>query len=377
MDGQNPTIIFVTISDLFYEANLHRKVQTLLANGYKVRVFCTFNPELKKELWAPAELIPVKLWKKPTFLRFLQFWLKATLWLFKQQADLFIAYDNLPLLPLRIKSFFQKCNYIYDSIELVSGLNSLVGRPVRRAFFQMLERFGVGKARAAFTVCASDARVLQQQYPKLNVVGFVRNIPVLQQQEHTQFLREKFQIPENKTIGIYQGMVFEGRGLPEILTACQSIENVVLVIVGDGPLLPRLKKMAHQFSMEQRVIFTGMVPFTQLSQYTYSADFGFTIISGKGLSYYHALPNKLFEYIQAEIPVIGSNYPEIKQIIETEQIGLVVEPHDVQQIRAAVNQLLQEENYRFFKQNLQRVKNKYSWQEESKKYLQIVQHSLS
>ena len=376
MNKVQPTIVILTISDLYYEANLHRKVKTLLERGFKIRLFCTYHPDLNKNLWAGIELVQIRLWPGPTFVRFLQFWFKTTFLIFSQKADLFIAYDFLPLLPLRIKSIFQHCSYIYDSVELVMGLNSLVNRPVRRWFFKTLERFGIGRAKAAFTVCQSDARALQKAYPNLNVVGFVRNIPVRQKHERSDFLRRKYSIAPDKTIGIYQGMVFEGRGLKEIIKACQPLKEVALVIVGDGPLLPTLKELVQTLDMSDRVIFTGLVPFEKLPDFTYSADFGFTIISGQGLSYRHALPNKLFEYIQAQIPVIGSNYPEIRKIIEQEQIGFVVNPQNIAEITEAVRKILQKDIYRNLKRNLQQAAPKYTWQEESKKYLQIIEQWL-
>ncbi len=376
MKAQPPTIVILTISDLQYEANLHRKAITLAQQGFRVKLFCSQHPALNTALWSGVELIPVKLPAKPTLLKFFTFWLKALFYLLQQQADLFIAYDFLPLVPLRIKSFFQECRYIYDSIELVSGLNSLVHKPLRRFFFKQLEKFGIQKARAAFTVCELDAQALQKQYPKLNVVGFVRNIPLLQHYQTTNFIREKYRIPPNKKIGIYQGMIFEGRGLRPLIQAVKTIDEVVLIIVGDGPLLPELKQEVTRSGMEKKVIFTGLVPFNQLSVYTSSADFGVTLISGKGLSYYHALPNKLFEYIQAQIPVIGSHYPEIKKIIEGEKIGFTVDPQNIEQIQTAIKKLLQPEIYQSFKNNLQKISGKYSWQQESQKYLHIIKSVL-
>ena len=217
---------------------------------------------------------------------------------------------------------------------------------------------------------------MQKAYPNLNVVGFVRNIPVRQKHERSDFLRRKYSIEPDKTIGIYQGMLFEGRGLKEIIKACQPLKEVALVIVGDGPLLPTLKVLVQTLDMSDRVIFTGLVPFEKLPDFTYSADFGFTIISGQGLSYRHALPNKLFEYIQAQIPVIGSNYPEIRKIIEQEQIGFVVNPQNIAEITEAVRKILQKDIYRNLKRNLQQAAPKYTWQEESKKYLQIIEQWL-
>ncbi len=211
----------------------------------------------------------------------------------------------------------------------------------------------------------------------MNVAGFVRNIPEFQPVPHSDFLRQTYGIPLQNKIGIYQGMIFEGRGLKEILTAAKDITNLSLVFVGDGPLLPELKQMARNFAMAHRVVFTGLVPFQQLKQYTASADFGFTVISGKGLSYYHALPNKLFEYIQAEIPVIGSNYPEIAAIIDQEQIGLTVDPTNSAEISQAILQMLDTTVYEQFKFRLKKIAQKYTWREEAKRYLRIVESAMN
>ncbi len=371
-------IVLLTISDLFYEANIHRKVRALIDAGYKVTVVAAYHPQLNEQLWQGINLVRFKLPQGPTPLRFAAFILKALWHIFRLKADLFIAYDYLPLLPLRLKAMVQPCRYIYDSVELLMGLNALEGKPLRKKFWLWYERFGLTACEAAFTVCASDAKSLQDRYPELNVAGFVRNIPEYVPSPHssTTFLREKFSIPKERKIGIYQGMIFKGRGLEELITACRTIDALHLVIVGDGPLLPHLKDLVKKWNMEHRVTFTGLVPFQDLKPYTYSADVGFTLINGKGLSYYHALPNKLFEYIQAEIPVIGSNYPEIARIIGQEEIGLTVNPDDTEQIAQAVQHVLLEENYCFFKTNLKRIKDKYSWQKESKKYLEIVQRIL-
>ena len=374
---KKPRICLVTISDLRYEANIFRKARTLVAAGFEVHLLAAYHPDLDEQLWQGIQLRRLKLPKQPTFWRFFIFVLKSFFTLLPQKADLFIAYDYLPLVPLRLKAVFNPCNYIYDSVELLAGLNSLVGRPVRQKIWLWYERFGLQRCKAAFTVCESDAQELQRLYPHLNVAGFVRNIPEFQPVPHSDFLRQTYGIPLQNKIGIYQGMIFEGRGLKEILTAAKDITNLSLVFVGDGPLLPELKQMARNFAMAHRVVFTGLVPFQQLKQYTASADFGFTVISGKGLSYYHALPNKLFEYIQAEIPVIGSNYPEIAAIIDQEQIGLTVDPTNPAEISQAILQMLDTTVYEQFKLRLKKIAQKYTWKEEAKRYLRIVESAMN
>ncbi len=374
---QKSHIVFVTISDLIYEANVHRKVRSLLQAGHEVTVLASFSPDLNTNLWQGVHLQRLCLPKGPTMLRFFVFVLKAFFHLLRLKADLFVAYDYLPLMPLRLKSILQSCTYVYDSVELLAGLNSLVGRPVRKIFWLFYERLGLQKCAAAFTVCESDAQSLQKHYPKLNVAGFVRNIPQYKHPEYSSFLRDKFGILHEHKIGIYQGMIFKGRGLQEIIEACKNIEKITLVIVGDGPLLPALKEKAKSSGMEDRIIFTGLIPFQDLDRYTASADFGFTIISGKGLSYYHALPNKLFEYIQAEIPVIGSNYPEIAKIVEGEGIGFTVDAQNVKQIEQAVRQMLEPKIYLQFKEKLRSIGQRYTWRKEAQTYLKIIHSVIS
>ncbi len=369
-------IIVLTISDLFYEANLNRKVKTLQQNGCEVTLFAAYHPDLDLSAWQGIRLHQVQLKSKITALRFFEFWLKAFFWILKQQADLFIAYDYVPLLPLRLRAMLKPTIYIYDSVELLSGLNALVNRPRRRRFWLWVEKFSLQKAKAAFTVCESDARVLQEQYPNLNVAGVVRNIPEPQEYRVPTELKKQLGVESDQKIGVYQGMLFEGRGLEKIIEACSSIEQVFLLIVGDGPLKERLQNRVNSLGMERRVRFTGMVPFQELAKFTAVADFGFTIIDGVGLSYYHALPNKLFEYIQARIPVIGSNYPEIKKIVDSEGIGITVDPNSVQEIRNAVQTLLQPQHYEKFKKRLDKIAGKYTWRKESEAYLRIVRIGL-
>ena len=372
----NRKIIIVTISDLVEEANLHRKARTLVENGYRVEIFAAWCRRLDPDLWRGIKLVRRKIRFKPMVLRFVEFFLKALGYVFFRRADLFIAYDVYPLGALRIKSMFTSCRYIYDSVELFPDVQALQGKPLRRRFWKMYERFGIRGAQAAFTVCRSDARVVQHRYPFLPDVPFVRNVPVFRPIPRSDYLRKEYDVPEDSKIGIYQGKVFAGRGLRPLIRAVAEVPGITLFIVGDGPLKPELKKLAAELKAADRVIFIDAVPFDRLQRFTAGADIGFTLISGKGLSYYHALPNKLFEYIQAGLPVIGSNYPEIRAIIEQDGIGYAVDPEDHQAIKHALEEMLKEENYRTFRSKLEKVRQKYTWQKESAGYLQIIRSAL-
>jgi len=370
------SIVIVTISDLIQEANLYRKARTLANEGFDVRVLAVYHPRLDTELWQGIELHRLRLRGTSMMLRIPEFVLKSLLFLLRYKADLFISYDVYPLLPLRLKQLLHSAVYLYDSVELFLEVEALAGKTLRRRFWKWYEGFGIKGAAGAFTVCQSDARHLLKIYPFLKNVPYVRNIPEFKPKQRKRFLRDTYGIPEEVRIGIYQGQIYRGRGLEQLVAAMAAVEGMVLFIVGDGPLKESLREQALKIQGGEKVVFIDAVPFQELQRYTLSADVGFTLISGRALSYYHALPNKLFEYIQAGIPVIGSNYPEIEAVIRGEDIGYAVDPHSVEAIAGAIRDIIKEENYRRFRQRALSIREKYSWQKESERYLQIIRAVL-
>ena len=83
----------------------------------------------------------------------------------------------------------------------------------------------------------------------------------------------------------------------------QEIDNAVLVIAGDGDIAIQLKTLAHSLRLQDKVKFLGRMLFNEVKYITVQADLGLSIEEDLGLNYKYALPNKLFDYIQAEIPV--------------------------------------------------------------------------
>jgi glycosyltransferase involved in cell wall biosynthesis len=356
---------------------MHRKIMTLVENDIEVKLFAAYHKNFDFNLWQNVILKRIRLFSNFMPLRMFQFFLRSLIWLMGQKATLFISYDVYALLPLRIKKAVQNCNYIYDSVELFLEIDSLTAKKLRTIFWKIYERLGISGASSSFTVCESDAIHLQKTYPFIKKPDFVRNIPVPADFKNLDYLRQKFELPQDLKTGIYQGMVFKGRGLEHLVEALLGIGNFALFVVGDGPFKPYLIRKVRELGVQNNIYFINAVPFHELYKFTASADIGFTTIASKGLSYYHALPNKLFEYIQACIPVIGSNYPEIKKIVEGEKIGYTVQPDNPQEIREAILKMLDDSNYNEFKSNLKKIKHKYTWSEESKKYLKIVNKALS
>ncbi|MCL4550864.1 MAG: glycosyltransferase, partial [Bacteroidetes bacterium] len=88
---------------------------------------------------------------------------------------------------------------------------------------------------------------------------------------------------------------------------------------------------AEELKVADRVYFEGTISQKELINYTAGGDIGLSLIENISVSYYHALPNKMFEYIMAGLPVLASDLPQMKKIIETYKVGecIKIENEDI------------------------------------------------
>lgn len=178
-------------------------------------------------------------------------------------------------------------------------------------------------------------------------------------------IREKYNIPESTKIVLYQGGMQEGRGLFKLLDAFKNINNGKLIMLGDGKERQNLIDYHSELELENKVIFIDRVPYKELRSYTKSADIGIQFLENTNFNHYSASSNKLFEYLMAHVPVIGSDLPEIKKVIEEEKVGLTVEESNTTELQQAIQKLIDDEGKRnYFKKNTQRAKHKYNWDNE-------------
>ena len=181
----------------------------------------------------------------------------------------------------------------------------------------------------------------------------------------TMPLRKEYNILEDKKIVLYQGGMQDGRGLFKLLEAFVNIEGAVLFMIGDGKERQNLISYHEELGLQNKVVFIERVPYKDLRSYTKAADIGIQFLENTNFNHYSASSNKLFEYIMAHVPVIGSRLPEIEQVIENEKIGLTVEEGNTEELTAALNKLINDDKLRLkFKKNTEAAKYKYNWENE-------------
>ncbi len=277
------------------------------------------------------------------------------------KADIFLSND-LDTLPANyLVSKIRKKPLVFDSHEYFTEVPELMGRPRKQRLWKRIEQFILPKLKNNYTVCNSIAKLYYEEYG----VNFkvVRNIPV-QQSKTDQATTPSDSLPK---IIIYQGAVNMGRGLETAINAMPFVNNAVLWVVGDGDILAKLKSQVTSLKLQEKVKFHGRVPFNKLAAITEQATIGLSVEENIGLNYYYALPNKLFDYIHANIPVLGSNLPEISSLILTYDIGRIIKNHDPEHMAASLNEMLldkvQQENWRI---NLRKAALELTWQNEEK-----------
>jgi glycosyltransferase involved in cell wall biosynthesis len=150
----------------------------------------------------------------------------------------------------------------------------------------------------------------------------ILNSPILEKNvsfDDTSYLREHFSISEDSKIFLYIGILGQGRGI-ELITDAFKNNNLKssLVFLGYGELSEELKMLSKEYP---NIYVHDAVPHEKVVPVAKSADVGLCLIQNVSLSDYYCLPNKLFEYCFAEIPVLASDFPDISKIVKQYGLG--------------------------------------------------------
>jgi glycosyltransferase involved in cell wall biosynthesis len=135
--------------------------------------------------------------------------------------------------------------------------------------------------------------------------------------------------------------------------------------------------MVVELKLEEKVKFLGRLPISQLHEVTSRADLGISLEEDLGLNYRFALPNKLFDYIQAGVPVLVSNLPEMKRVVEHYQVGLIAETHQRKELASLFHLALFDEVKRqCWIKNLPHAAAELCWENEEKILADLYQSFL-
>jgi glycosyltransferase involved in cell wall biosynthesis len=144
--------------------------------------------------------------------------------------------------------------------------------------------------------------------------------------------------------------------------AMKHLQDIVLLIVGSGDVITCLKDIVEREKLHNKVILTGKVPQEKLKQYTVVADLGVTLDKPTNINYRFSLPNKVFDYIHAGIPVLCSNLPEVARIVRDYQVGVVIDTFEPEKIADAIRQALSSRLYPLWESNTLKAGEELCWE---------------
>ena len=255
---------------------------------------------------------------------------------------------------------------IYDCHEFEAERNAKPA--IERKMVGWLERRMIRRAEAVITVSPSIAEAYRKRYTGHGIpdVHLVRNIP--EPKPHSggpapDHFRTRFGIPEGDFVALYQGAFTHNRGLETALDAMRGLEDsgIHLVLMGYGPLQPLVDAAAADLP---HVHVHPAVPYEEVLAHTRSADVGLVSVKPTCLSYLYCLPNKLFEYLLAGVPVLSNDLPDCRVLIEEFGAGSVVTQDDADGWRQALLDL-RETGVEGFQPGLAKAAEALSWSSES------------
>ena len=286
------------------------------------------------------------------------------------KTDLLVSNDLDTLLANFLASRIKKKTLFYDSHEYYTETPELVNRKGIQKIWERIEKWIFPKLKNVYTVNDSIAGLYQEKYGVS--VDVIKNVPFKKKYEITK-TRKELGLPENKKIILLQGAGINiQRGAEEMLEAMNNIDNAVFVILGGGDVLDILKDKVKFQKLDDKVIFIPKQPMDKVYQYTVHADLGITFDKDTNLNYHFSLPNKIFDYIQARVPVLASPLVEIKKVIETYKIGSTIENHDPKHIAKKINEIFEDsKTLSIWKENLTFASDELCWEKEENKLIKI------
>ena len=257
---------------------------------------------------------------------------------------------------------------IYDCHEFEAERNAK--SRLERRMVAWLERRMIRRASAVITVSPSIAKAYRERYARFGLpeVHLVRNIPEVRPPAADgippDHFRSRFSIPKGDFIALYQGAFTYNRGLETALEAMRGLEDsgIHLVLMGYGPLQHLVDEAASDMS---HVHVHPAVPYAEVLAHTRSADVGLVSVKPTCLSYLYCLPNKLFEYLLAGVPVLSNDLPDCRQLIEDFHAGRTVEADTPDNWREALL-AMKEAGTAEFKPGLEMAGQQLNWADESK-----------
>jgi glycosyltransferase involved in cell wall biosynthesis len=362
-------IIVSVTNDLFTDQRVKKVCDSLIELDYDILLVGRLLNE-SEELKRNYKCIRMRLFFNRGALFYAEYNFRLLLLLLVSRVDIFHANDLDTLLANYIASKIRNKPIVYDSHEYFTEVPEIQNKTIVKSIWTKIEKTIFPQLKYILTVNYSIAKLYKKKYRKNLFV--MRNIP---NPTSIQRIKSKseLKIPEDKHLIITQGAGINiDRGIEEAVEAMKYLENVCFLIVGNGDVVPQLKKRVKELNLENCVLFKDRMPYAQMMQYTHHAQLGLTLDKNSNINYNFSLPNKLFDYIHSNTPILASKLPEIEKIISSYGIGLFIDNYEPTHIADKIKFILENKNLnKQWKKNLKHAAAELVWNNEAKSLKEI------
>jgi len=352
-------VLVSVFNNLSTDQRVEKVCRTLSENGFAIELIGNNwggLPDLRRDY--PVSRIILK--SKILRYAYVEFQWKLYKELLKKadQHTILLSNDLDTLLPNYMVSKKLNLPLVYDSHEIFTEMPSVNGRFTQN-IWRSLESFIAPKLKFMMTASESYADWFHKTYGIERPV-VVQNFPLKSGNP------QDYSIVNSPKVIIYQGVINPSRGLDKLIREMHKIENAELWIAGDGPKKKEFQELTKNLGLDNKVKFIGKILPEKLREITQKADLGVSIEENNGLSYYFSMPNKISDYIQARIPVVVSDFPEMRKVADHFKAGEKIRDYNelAQQIQLVLNN-----GKHSYKDALNQAASQLCWENEENRLL--------
>jgi glycosyltransferase involved in cell wall biosynthesis len=290
----------------------------------------------------------------------------------RARPDVVHAHDAAMLLPGGFGARLTGARLVYDSHELATSV------PYRERawawFVSAIEHAVVPRAAAVITVSDGIADRLRERYHLRHRPTVVRNVSALRA-AGTGTLRRRLGIGADVPLVLHQGAPAPDRGCEALVQAAAQLDGVRVAFLGDPEpgYGERLEAMIAQLGVGAKVSMLPSIPLDELLASTAEADVGVTLLGDTCENHRLALPNKLFEYIAAGVPVVASALPETERLVGAYGVGWCASPEDPAALAAALQTALDHRGDPALRERLAHAASELRWPVEQRRLLELYE----
>ena len=288
--------------------------------------------------------------------------------------DFIFSNDHTMLdLAVRIKKMNPKKILIHDSHEFFPSYRMVfntgesysiqIKSKLWRLYENFLEKKNAKIADYWITVDISLAALFNRVYKLKNRALYIRNIPDFKKtvnslEEYDNNLYQTLEQIKNGNNLIYIGYyIQDGSGIESVFDSLKKLpHDTNLILLGSNWSVDYFNELVQKKNIANRVLFIDPIPANYIPVVASYAKIGLTpTIDDNTLSTFLSLPNKMFDYIKSEIPIIATDLPEHVNILENFKNGITIYGNSLQkaeQISNAYHHIIN--NYKYYKENAQR-----------------------